>query len=409
MVPLTLSIILLLYALDFTLAYLNYRHRHHPIPQNVADVYSEERYGTWLRYTMEVHRLGLFSKTLHTMMLLLFLALGFFPALARFTQGYVANPAGETLLFLGLYFLLQYLLGFGFRWYRTFHIEERYGFNRTTRKTFLLDQGKSLLLTVLLGGPLLFGLLSLYRRQGPGFVLTAWGLILIFELLVLVLYTRVFLRIFNKLTPLPQGPLREKLEKLAHDTGYEVKRISVMDASKRSKRLNAFFSGFGRFKDIVLFDTLLEKMDEDAVAAVLAHEIGHAKHRDILRNFVSTTLQVGVYLSLLTFFLESDAFAQAFGFPAAHWGFALVLFSILTEPLGILLEIPLSALSRRAEYRADAFARKFGYGEALVRALKILAQENFANLTPHPLVVRMTYSHPPVSQRIHALTTPSKH
>jgi STE24 endopeptidase len=176
-----------------------------------------------------------------------------------------------------------------------------------------------------------------------------------------------------------------------------------MNASKRSARLNAFFSGFGKFKHIVLYDTLLEKCGTDEIVAVLAHEIGHARHKDVLRNFFISMVQISVYLLLLTFFLSSSTLARSFGFEQTHLGFALILFAILAEPFGILLGIPLSAMSRTAEFRADRFAAQAGYQTAMISALKILARENFSNLTPHPAVVKMTYSHPPVSQRIEAL------
>ncbi len=185
--------------------------------------------------------------------------------------------------------------------------------------------------------------------------------------------------------------------------GYEIRKISIIDASKRSTRLNAFFTGFGRFKNIVLFDTLLEKCSTDEVLSVLAHEIGHSKHKDALRSLIITAIEMAAYLGILTFFLSSASFSTAFGFTDIHYGFAIILFGILLDPLGIVLDIPLSALARKAEYRADACAADCGYGDALISALKKLAKENFSNLTPHPLVVRLSYSHPTISMRIDAI------
>ncbi|HCP14941.1 MAG TPA: peptidase M48 [Peptococcaceae bacterium] len=405
MFQLTITVILVVFILEISLSMLNYRYRNQPIPKNVADVYPEEAYRKWLRYTMENHRLSMAEKILDTAVLLLFLFFGFFPSLAQAMNGITADPILQTLLFLGAYFFLSFFLNFGFSWYRTFSIEERYGFNKSTVTTFLLDKLKSIILTLVLGGGALSMLLSLYQRMGRGFLVYAWPFTMFLVLMINILYTKVFVRIFNTLTPLPEGALKEKIEDLARSTGYEIKKITVMNASKRSGRLNAFFSGFGKFKHIVLYDTLLQKCTNDEIVSVLAHEIGHAKHRDVLRNFFISVVQIGIYLILLTFFFSSAALAEAFGFPGIHYGFSILLFSILMEPFGILLGIPLLAVSRKAEYRADRFAAQAGFQSAMISALKVLARENFSNLTPHPWVVKVTYSHPTVSQRIEALSS----
>ncbi len=404
MFTLTLIIILTVFLIDLILSTLNFKHRNQPIPSNVADVYDQSAYDKWLNYTMENHRISIVEKVLDTVLLILFLSFGLFPALAELADGITQEPVLQTLLFLGFYGTISFVLGIGFQWYRTFSIEERYGFNQATVKTFLLDQLKSIILAILLGGGILYTLLTLYLRMGNRFILYAWLLMVSVALLINLLYTKVFVRLFNKLTPLPPSELYDKIHDLAISTGYEVKKISVMDASKRSSKLNAYFSGFGKFKQIVLFDTLLEKCSSDEIVSVLAHEIGHAKHKDVLRQFVISMIHMSVVLVLLTFFLSSDSLSQAFGFGVAHMGFALILFGILMEPVGIVVGIPLSHISRKAEYRADAFAADSGYRDAMISALKVLARENFANLTPHPLVVKMTYSHPPISQRVEALT-----
>lgn len=404
MFQLTLTVILVVFILEISLSMLNYSYRNQPIPKNVTDVYPEEAYRKWLRYTMENHRLSMAEKILDTAVLLLFLIFGFFPALAQAMNSITADPILQTLLFLGAYFFINFFLSIGFSWYRTFSIEERYGFNKSTVTTFLLDQLKSILLTLVLGGGALSMLLSLYQTMGRGFLIYAWPFTMFLVLMVNVLYTKVFVRIFNTLIPLPEGALKDKIEELAKSTGYEIKKITVMNASKRSGRLNAFFSGFGKFKHIVLYDTLLQKCTNDEIVSVLAHEIGHAKHRDVLRNFFISVVQIGLYLILLTFFFSSASLAEAFGFTGVHYGFSILLFSILMEPFGILLGIPLLAVSRKAEYRADRFAAQAGYQGAMISALKVLARENFSNLTPHPWVVKLTYSHPPVSQRIEALS-----
>lgn len=415
MYAITILAVLFNLAAEITVSLLNYSYRSRPIPDNVADVYDETQYRRWLDYTMETHRLGMLSKGVNGLAVLGMLLLGGFPFLARLADSLTTHPIMRILAFLAILYGLQYSLNLGFKLYRTFGIEARYGFNKTTPSVFALDQLKSLTLGLLLSGALLYSLLWLYLNHfessdltsGPGAWiptwLTAWLMIVSVILIMNLLYTKVFIRLFNTLTPLTEGPLYDQIVALAQETGYSLKAISVMNASRRSTRLNAFFSGFGRFKHIVLYDNLIEKCETDEVVAVLAHEIGHAKHRDVLMNFLQSALQIGATLALLLYFLTaSGPWAAAFGFTEPHLGFALLLFGILTEPLGLLLSLPLTALSRKAEYRADGYAATL-LPQAMIRALKVLARENFSNLTPHPLAVKLTYTHPPISQRIAAI------
>ncbi len=299
---------------------------------------------------------------------------------------------------------MTYVLSLGFHVYRTFNIEERYGFNKSTPKVFITDQIKSIIMATILGGLILYIVFYLYDLMGVTSIMYSWLILLVFSLLFNLLYTKVFVRMFNKLTPITEGELLDKTTALAQKTGYEVTKISIMDASKRSTKLNAYFSGFGKFKQIVLYDTLVDKCTTDEIIGILAHEIGHSKHKDVFKNFVVMAIQSAALLYVLSFFLSSTEFAAAFGFSTVHFGFAFILFNILTEPIGIVLGIPMSAFSRKAEYKADAFAGKMASVESMSSALKVLARENFSNLTPHPIVVKMTYSHPPISDRISALS-----
>lgn len=403
MFQLTIGVIAGVFLFKLMLVVLNYRNRKEPIPENVADVYKPEEYGKWLGYTMETHRLSAVSEALDAFVLLVFFFSGTFPALAMLAASLHGDPIIHTLLFLGAYYFIKYCLHLAIKAYRTFGIEERYGFNKTTVGTFVLDQCKIIMMALVIGGGMLYGMLSLYGHMGSGFLLYAWGMIAAFMIAVNILYANVFIRFFNRITPLPEGELRKRIGILTQAIGYEVKNISIMDASKRSGRLNGFFSGFGRFKHIILFDTLVEKCTPEEVVSVLAHEISHYKHRDSLKNLSFSILLTGFYLGMLTVFLGSANLSESFGFSSAHIGFAIILFEILVEPLDILMNVPLSWLSRKAEFRADDFSRKAGCKDAMISALKVLARENYANLTPHPLVVKMTYSHPTVSQRISAL------
>ncbi|MBV1709559.1 MAG: M48 family metallopeptidase [Erysipelothrix sp.] len=399
---LTISIILATFAFDLWLSILNYNHRTQPIPANVNDIYDTESYSRWLQYTMENFRLGMIAKVISTLLTVGFLLFGFFPMLDVFSLNFFTDPILRTLMFVGIYMILNSLIGIPFSYIKNFKIEEKYGFNKTTTKTFVLDLLKSLLMMLILGGGVLYVLLTFYLNS-TNFILYTWLFLVVIMLFVNILYTKVFIKIFNKLTPLPDGELKEKIMEFAQKTGTSIKSISVMDASRRTKKLNAFFSGFGKFKSIVLFDNLIEKMSNDEIVAVLAHEIGHGKHKDTLRNLLLGLIQMGVMLYLLQLFLSWEALSVSFGFESVNIGFGLILFSVFLSPVDILLDIPLSAISRWAEYRADGYAKENGYKDAMISALKRLAQENFANLTPHPLMVKMTYSHPPISQRIQAL------
>ncbi len=399
---LTIAIILATFAFDMWLSILNYNHRTQPIPDNVKDIYDTESYSRWLNYTMENFRLGMIAKVLSTIIIVALLTFGFFPVLHRFSLTISADPIIRTLIFVGIYMILNSLIDIPFSYIKNFKIEEKYGFNKTTKKTFVLDLLKSLIMMIVLGGSVLYVLLSLYLNS-ENFILYTWLFLVTIMILINILYTKVFIKIFNKLTPLPDGELKDKIMEFAQKTGTSIKSISVMDASRRTKKLNAFFSGFGKFKSIVLYDNLIEKMSSDEIVAVLAHEIGHGKHMDTLRNLLMALIQMGIMLYFLQLFLSWEALSISFGFETVNIGFGLILFSVFLSPIDILLDVPLSAISRWAEYRADGYAKENGYKEAMITALKRLAQENFANLTPHPLMVKMTYSHPPISQRIQAL------
>jgi STE24 endopeptidase len=399
---LTIALILATFAFDMWLSFLNYNHRTQPIPDNVNDIYDTASYSRWLTYTMENFRLGMIAKVLSTIVTVALLTFGFFPMLERFSQTLFNDPILKTLVFVGSYMILNSLIDIPFSYIKNFKIEEKYGFNKTTKKTFVLDLLKSLIMMIALGGGVLYVLLSLYLNS-ENFILYTWLFLVTIMIFINILYTKVFIKIFNKLTPLPDGQLKDQIMEFAKKTGTSIKSISVMDASRRTKKLNAFFSGFGKFKSIVLYDNLIEKMSNDEIVAVLAHEIGHGKHKDTLRNLMMSLVQMGIMLYFLQLFLSWEALSVSFGFDTVNIGFGLILFSVFLSPIDILLDIPLSAISRWAEYRADGYAKQHGYKEAMITALKRLAQENFANLTPHPLMVKMTYSHPPISQRIQAL------
>lgn len=403
---LIIALVATMYFIDLVITLVNYNHRNQPIPEIAKDIYDQDKYQKWMRYFMETNRFQVIVKTISTVFLLLLLGFGFFGFLERLTISLVSHPILQTLAFLGVFFLINMLVGLPFDYYATFVIEEKYGFNKTTRKTFIIDLFKSILMAVVLGGGLVALLNAIYLEFVDHiwwFVLYAWGILTIVMIVLFVLNTKVFVKIFNKLTPLPEGELRDKIQALAEKVGFNIKAISVMDASKRSTKLNAFFSGLGRTREVVLYDTLVEKMDDEEILSVLAHELGHAVHKDIPRMLGLQIAMFGLYAVVIGFILQSDALAQAFGLSGAHLGFSLLLFSILIAPLEFLLSLPINVISRKAEYSADAFATKHAGKEATMSAFKVLAQENLANLTPHPLYVKVHYNHPTIPQRLEAI------
>jgi len=403
---LVIGIVALMYLVDLIVSLVNYQNRNQPIPRIVQDIYDHEKYAKWLRYSMESMRFQLVEQTASTALLLGLLGFGVFGMLESWVAQRVSNEILGTLVFLGILLVSSVVVSLPFAYYGTFVIEEKYGFNKSTIKTFVWDQVKSLGLAVILGGglvALLHAVYLVFEDQLWLFILSAWVILSVVLVVVFILNTKVFVKIFNKLTPLEEGTLKTEIEILARRVGFAVSAISVMDASKRSTKLNAFFSGLGKTREVVLFDTLVEKMNEKEILAVLAHELGHAVHKDVSRLMVQQIAVFGIYAAMIGWILQSDALAQAFGLSGVHFGFSLILFSVFISPVGLMLGIPLNYLSRKAEYAADAFSVKMVGEEPMSGALRRLAQENLANLNPHPLFVLLHYSHPPMADRLGAI------
>jgi STE24 endopeptidase len=388
---------------DIWLSMLNYKNRNAKIPTVVEDVYEEKAYQKWLAYSMENFKFSMIVKVINFIMILLLLSLGVFVWFQDLAEALFDNVRLQILGFLGLYYLVGFIVGIPISYYRTFTIEEKYGFNKMTKKTFILDRIKGLLLTVILGGSLVYGVVVINDHAGDLFFLFTWIALVVIITIVNLIYVPVFVPLFNKLTPLEDGELKDAINEFATSVGYEVSKISVMDASRRSSRLNAFFSGLGKLKNIVLYDTLIEKMSTEQIVAVLAHEIGHNKHNHIRFNLIQQALIFLIYIGAFALILRSEIFSTAFGFEEANFGFSLVLFVILLEPIAILVNLATATFSRKHEFEADHYAASNYHKEPMIEALKVLGRENFANLTPHPLYVKLTYSHPPIATRIEAI------
>lgn len=375
-----------------------------PVLENVQDLYDAETYEKWRRYTFEKTRTSLLSLVFLVAEVLVLLS----GVCGRLLEG-ISNVYLQSLAMVVLFTLADTLLSLPLSYYDTFVIEEKYGFNKSTRKTFFLDQLKQvLILTVVVGG-LVCLLALIHQKLGDWMLLLFTGVMVLFVAAITFL-NPVFSKIFNKFTPLDDGPLKANLTALLEKYGYTVKAIDVMDASRRTTKSNAYFTGFGKLKTIVLYDTLLSAMDADEVCAVFAHEMGHGLHRDTLVLQLFNMLQFVAMSLLLWLGVRDPGVMEAFGFASVNYGLAAMLLMLVELPVvQPLLMLPLCAYSRFAEYRADRQAVRDGYGPALSRALKKLSVDNLSDLSPSPALVVLEYTHPPISQRLAAIDGAMEH
>lgn len=376
-------------------------------PDTVLRVMDPETYNRSVDYTLARNRLELFSIWYAAVVLAVILFSGILPWFYHhiFDSGSDVHVLRESL-FLAAVYLGFYATGLPLDYYSSFRLEERFGFNKSTIGLWISDQLKSLVIGMVIALPLLSLIVWLIIMAGSLWWIFAFALVFFFQVVMMVLYPLLILPLFNKLTPLSDEQLRERLMNLADRTGFQAKTIQVMDGSKRSGHSNAFFTGFGRFRRIVLFDTLVEKLEPRELEAVLAHEIGHYKRGHVPRMLTLSAAMLLAGFALAAWLLETPAFIQAFGFQAEHAGPApaLVLFALLAGVVTFWLSPVLGALSRRHEYQADGFAaEQMGGVQPMIQALTRLGTENLANLTPHPLYSGFYYSHPTLMERMNAL------
>ena len=397
----TIVILIVVYLYSLFLDVIRYRSAHNPVPKNVADVYDADTYLKWKAYHGEKVRWGIFSSAVSFLVDLVLILTNAYAAFAA--SGLFAKTAYAQSISVMVLSALANLVLIPFTYYDIMHIEEKYGFNRTGKKTFWGDQLKQFLISL----GLMCGISCLvtwaHGAMGDWLIL-ALAVILTLFVLFFTFLSPFFSKIFNKFTPLPDGELKEKLTAMLEKNGYTVRAIQVMDASRRSTKSNAYFTGFGKMKTIVLYDTLVNAMTTEEILAVFAHEMGHGLHKDTLKNHILTFLQMLVLGVLAWATLRYPEIFRSFGFEGVNYGFAVLLilsveFALILPLFGLLM----SWFSRRAEYRADAQAVKEGYGDALISGLKKLARENFSDLSPSPLLVALEYSHPTLSQRISAI------
>ena len=392
------------YLLEQILSYLNIKALDSKLPAEFDDVFDGEKYEKSQDYTRASSRFGLVESTFSIVVLLIFLLMGGFNSVDIFIRSFQLGAVTTGVLYIALLLLLSSILSLPFTLYSTFVIEEKFGFNNTTLKTFCIDLLKGILLSVLIGFPILYLILWFFETTGGLAWLYCWGGLTFVSLLLQFLAPVLIMPLFNKFTPLEDSSLKEKVVAFAKDASFSIQGIYTMDGSKRSSKLNAFFTGFGRFRKIVFYDTLLEKLDDDEVVAVLAHEMGHYKHRHIFKMMAISTCYTGLLFFLLSLFLGNESLFAAFQMENISIYGSLIFFSFIFSPLSLLLGIVVNILSRKHEFEADRYAAdSTGEGSSLISGLKKLSVANLSNLTPHPAMVFFHYSHPPVLVRISTL------
>ncbi len=399
-----LIIIIAGFVFDQWINYLNTTTRSNILPEALKGFYDEATYSRQQEYEKVNSKFSLVSDIFSFAAILGMLFLGGFAWIDELVRSWSGSAILQSIFFFGILGFASDLLGLPFGIYHTFVIEERFGFNKTTPKTFILDKLKGWLLAAVVGGGILSLIVFIYEKSGSWFWVLAWISISIFTLFISYFYTTLLVPIFNKLTPLPAGELRDAIEQVATRADFSLKDISLMDGSKRSTRGNAYFSGFGRKKSIVLFDTLVQEHSVDELAAVLAHEIGHYKKKHVLKGLISGTLQTGILLFVLSLLLKSPLPAQSLGATVQSFHMSVVAFGILYSPVSMILGIMFNSISRKHEYEADRFAVGLSKPGALQEALKRLSVKNLSNLTPHPWYVFIHYSHPALLQRLAAIS-----
>ncbi len=385
------------------LEYLNIKNMGRKLPADLEDIYDKEKYAKQQAYQRENHRFGILSGSVSFVLILgMFLLYGF-AYVDSLVWDITSSSIVAGLLFFGIILLASHLIQLPFSVYDTFVIEEKYGFNKTTPKTFALDQVKGLLLGTIFGGGLLALIIFIYQQTQDMFWIYAWVVIAFFSIFMTLFYSNLIVPLFNKQTPLEEGELRDAIQKFADKADFKLDNIYVINGSKRSSKANAYFTGFGSKKRIVLYDTLIEDMETDEIVAVLAHEIGHYKKKHVVQGLIISLLQTGIVLFIFSLLIDNPHLSRALGVENPNFHIGLIAFGILYSPVSFVLGIFMNKLSRKNEYQADGFAARKFKPQPLAAALKKLSQKNLSNLTPHPRYVYFNYSHPPLLQRLNHL------
>lgn len=398
-----IAIITIDFAIDRLLSYLNAKRYNHPIPETLKDVYDPEAYRKSQAYKKENYKFATLTGGFTFLLTLAFFFFEGFAWLDGWARSITDNEIGITLLFFGVIFLGLDIISTPFSYYKTFVIEEKYGFNKTTKKLFLTDKIKGWLLTIILGGGILTLITWFYQETGSDFWIYTWIFVAIFSLFMTLFYSTLIVPLFNKQTPLEDGPLKDALNAFAEKAGFNLDKIFVIDGSKRSTKANAYFTGFGAKKRIVLYDTLIDDLETEEIVAVLAHEVGHYQKKHVIFNIFVSILTTGFTLYLLSLFIDSELLANALSVNTPSFHIGLIAFGVLYSPISMLTGLIMNYISRKFEYQADDFAAVNYKKEPLITGLKKLSKNSLSNLTPHPWYVFMHYSHPTLLERVEAL------
>jgi STE24 endopeptidase len=385
------------------LNYLNSTKRSATLPAELIGIYDEEKYQKSLNYDKENSKLGWFSSTYGLILTLLMLFLCGFAFVDMLVSSITLNPIFKALIFFGIIGLAFDLLNTPFSIYDTFVIEEKYGFNKTTPKLFILDKLKGWLLSIIIGGIIGAAILWFYYETTSMFWIYAWSITSGVSIFFVMFYSNLIVPLFNKQQPLEDGELKDAINEFAVKTGFKLDNIYKIDGSKRSTKANAYFTGLGSKKRIVLYDTLINELSKEEIVAVLAHEIGHYKHKHTLQGIVISIFQMGIMFYLVQLLISNPALSAALGVNAPSFHIGIIAFGVLYSPFSMITGLLFNQLSRKNEYEADKFTKDNYDAEHLINALKKLSVSNLSNLTPHPWYVFFHYSHPTLLQRIEAL------
>lgn len=400
---LIVGIITVGFVFEKVLSWLNVRRDVGKVPSTLEKHLTQQKLLETKSYQRTNFRFGLVSGIFTFILTLAFVVFGLFGEMDEWLRGYTSDPIWLSLIFFGIIFLGSDLLSLPFEYYHTFKIEEDFGFNKTSRHTFFMDKIKGWGLSILLGGGLLYLFLWLIQIMGQAFWWQFWVVTAVFMVLINLFYTTLFIPLFNKLSPLEEGGLKSEILEYSKTVDFSLDNVYVIDGSKRSSKANAFFSGFGKKKKVVLYDTLIEQHTTDELVAILAHEIGHYKKKHIFIGMVTGILQVGFLLYILSLFIFNQNISLALGGEQLAVHLNLIGFSLLFSPISMLLGLGVNFLSRKNEFQADRYAKETFAGKPLAEALKTLSINNLSNINPHPLYVFVHYSHPPLLDRLEKL------
>ena len=393
-------ILIINFIIDKIIGNLNAKHFDDVLPIEVADVYEEKEYSKSQSYNKINFKLGTVTSLFSIVLTLLFFFLNGFEFVDLIARSFSSNPIVIALLFFGIIMIASDMLTTPFSYYKTFVIEEKFGFNKVTKKLFWMDKIKGWLMSIVLGGLILSLIIWFYMKTGKNFWLYAWALVAVFTVFMNMFYSSLIVPLFNKQTPLEDGELKTEIEKFAQKTDFTLDKIFVIDGSKRSTKANAYFAGFGKTKRIVLYDTLINDLTTDEIVAVLAHEVGHYKHKHIIFNLMSSVLLTGFTLFILSLFIDSQLLSSALGVSIPSFHIGMIAFGILYSPISEITSLFMNYASRKFEYQADDYAKKHFGSEPLISSLKKLSKNSLSNLTPHKTYVFMHYSHPTLRERI---------